>query len=476
MALEGLVVLNVLFLVVGGGILWGIRGWPDWGDAAALAGVAYVLGLAATTVAMTLVLIAGGGASTAAILLVMLCLAGAGAVAGGLRQRARPGLGRVWRPRTPADAAAAALALLTAALLGVYAVQASREPLTDWDGWAFWVPKAKVIYFFGGIGTHLFRTFAAPSYPLFVPTLDAMDFRFMGAADTTTLTLQYWLLLVGFLLAAAGLLRSLAAPWLVWLSALTALVMPQLDHRLLGRLADWPLDFFFALAALALVRWLLRGERWALVAAGVALAATFATKREGQLLGAVLVLGTLVALGLRRRRAWVPLLATAAVAYLPDLVWRFWWTAHRLAADTPPGGILSSPSGSGSGVSSFEHLLACLRFVVGLLFSYGLWSGAVPLGLAACAAVLLRPDRRAAILYLVTMAAGLAGWAWVNWAEKMPLTPGDALNPTDRALGSLVLLTVVMTPLFLTRVLHPERPPAAEPGAAQPVAGAVPAA
>ena len=41
---------------------------------------------------------------------------------------------------------------------------------------------------------------------------------------------------------------------------------------------------------------------------------------------------------------------------------------------------------------------------------------------------------------------------------------------------TLVLLTVVMTPLFLTRVLHPERPPAAEPGAAQPVAGAVPAA
>lgn len=459
--LEGLLVLNGLFLVTGSGMLWGIRGWPDWGDWLATSGIAYMCGLGATTVVMTLVLVLGGGASTGEILLVMFGLGGAGAVAGGLRRRPRPRLGKVWRPRTPADIVAVVVALGTAALLAAFYREARIQPMTDWDAWSFWVPKAKIIYFLGGIDHSVFQTISNPSYPLFVPALDAMGFRFMGSADTTLLAVQYWLLLVGFVVAIAGLLRTLAPQWLVWLFAMTAVVLPQVDHRLLGRLADWPLDFFFCLSALALARWMLKDERWTLAFFGVMLSAMLATKREGQLLAAVLVAGAIAATGWRRRRAWISLVAVSIVAYAVNIPWRLWWTSRQLAPDTPPGGILSAPAGAGghAAESSFLHLLSCLRFVVGLLFSFGLWHGAVPIALASCLLVVVQANRRTAVFYLVTLCLGVAGWAWVNWVEKMVLTPSDALNPTDRALGSLVLLSVVMTPLLLSDLVDSRASP-----------------
>ena len=52
-ALVGLAVLNVFFLVVGAGVLWGIRGWRCWTELVRLAGLAYLLGLASLMVLMT---------------------------------------------------------------------------------------------------------------------------------------------------------------------------------------------------------------------------------------------------------------------------------------------------------------------------------------------------------------------------------------------------------------------------------------
>lgn len=51
--------------------------------------------------------------------------------------------------------------------------------MTSWDAWGFWMTKAKAIYYFGGIDTSIFRQ-TWPSYPLLVPVLAAMNFRFMS--------------------------------------------------------------------------------------------------------------------------------------------------------------------------------------------------------------------------------------------------------------------------------------------------------
>jgi hypothetical protein len=124
--------------------------------------------------------------------------------------------------------------------------------------------EAKAIYFFGGLDERVFRSAAGPSYPIFVPTLSAMNFRFMAPADTTTLAVQWWLLAVGFVTAAAGLLRRLAPPAVTWLLLVTALPIPEFDRRLLERTADWPLDILFAVSALALLSWIVSGESWRL--------------------------------------------------------------------------------------------------------------------------------------------------------------------------------------------------------------------
>ena len=98
--------------------------------------------------------------------------------------------------------------------------------LDEFDGWAFWVPKAKAIYFFGGLDPQFFPELPGPSYPPLVPALSTTSFHFMGSADVVTLHLQFWFFLVGFVAAVAGL--SAARPRiLLWPPILLLLVTPH---------------------------------------------------------------------------------------------------------------------------------------------------------------------------------------------------------------------------------------------------------
>ena len=78
--------------------------------------------------------------------------------------------------------------------------------LYAFDGWAFWVPKGKAIYYFHGLDEQIFTSLPGPTYPPFVPALDAAAFHAMGGVDTVTLHVQYWFIAVGFAAAIAGLL------------------------------------------------------------------------------------------------------------------------------------------------------------------------------------------------------------------------------------------------------------------------------
>jgi hypothetical protein len=448
-SLEGLLALNLLFLVAGSCLLWGFRGWRTWGDYLWLSGVAYVCGLAAACVIGTLVLIFGGGMSTAAILLTLAGLAVAGLAIGVVRGRplpARPS--RRPLPRTPAELFCVAVALLTVVLLYEFYRVARTQPLVGWDSWAFWMPKAKAIYFFGGLDEHLFRSLPGPSYPLLVPTLAAMNFRFMASPDTTTLAVQWWLLGVGFVAASAGLLRRIAPPAVTWIFLATAVAIPDLDTRLLDRTGDWPLDIFFALAAVSLLAWFAGNERWPLVVYGLMVAAMLATKREGQLLTACLVVAALVAFGWRSRRAWLGVVGVAALAYLPSIPWRIWWSSRHLAGDAPPGGFVHATFANGSRVWPSIHL------VLGLVFDYGRWLAVVPIAIAAAIACLRVRDRRPAVFFAAALVLGGLGWAWINWSDPtVPISTDPALNPTGRAVGSLVLLAVVSAPMLIGRLL-----------------------
>lgn len=455
MNLLGLAALNLLFLVAGSGILWGARGWATWREYGALAGIAYVCGVSAVGVVATLVPIWGGSLSGWAIVAIAAGWTAAGLVLGSRLGRPRPVRTESWMPQSLGALVPVGLAALTAALLGSFFRVAHLQPLTSWDAWGFWMTKAKAIYYFGGLDPTYFEHLWGPSYPLFAPTLAAMDFRFMGSADTTTLGVQWWLLAVAFVWAGAGLLRRIAPATPTWVFLALFVVLPQLDNRLLERRADWPLDIFFALSACALLSWIITRESWLLVVYGLTLSATLVTKREGQLLAVCLVVAGVVTAGVRRRRTWLAVAGVAALAYLPGIPWRIWWTSHHLQSDTPAGGLLHA---------TFAHMgqaPAAFHLVVRLLLEYDLWLAATPVAVVAALLCLGQGDRRPAVFFLVAFGLAFVGWAWENWAyvsPSLPISTNPAVNPTNRTVASLVLLSIVTAPVLIGQLLAQREP------------------
>jgi hypothetical protein len=457
MSLLGVIALNLLFLVAGSGILWGIRGWSTWREYGALGGVAYMSGLCAACVLATLVPIWGGSLSGGVIIGIAAGVGALGFAVGAWRRRPLPKRATPWKARSAWDYVPIGLVVLVAALFAAFFRVARIQPLTTWDAWAFWMTKAKAIYYFGGLDPTLFRQLWGPSYPLLEPVLAAMNFRFMGSADTTTVGVQWWLLAVGFVWAAAGLLRRVAPATPTWLFLALFVTLPELDRRLLERKADWPLDIFFALSACALLAWIVSRESWLLAVYGVTLSAVLVTKREGQLLAVCLVVAGILAAGWRSRRTWLAVAGVAALAYLPGIPWRIWWTSRHLPSDTPQGGLVHA---------TFAHIgkaPAAFHLVLRLLFEYHLWLAATPIALVAAIMCLGQANRRPAIFFLVLFGLGFVGWAWENWAyvsPNLPISTDPAVNPTNRTVGSLVLLSIVTAPVLIGQLLPKPQPSA----------------
>ena len=222
-----------------------------------------------------------------------------------------------WRPELPDTRAqgVALVALAGAALVVVYLEaffrSARLSSLSAWDAWAFWVPKAKAIYFFGGLDEQFFRELANPSYPPLVPALEASAFHFMGSADVVTLHVQFWFFACGFAAAIAGLLAPRVSPYVLWPCIVLVLVTPRVFGRNLDPQADFLLDYFFALAALLVALWLVDREPW-LLADGVGL---HGRRRHDEARGAA-------ARRLHRRRRSGGVLASVAISR--GRAWRSW--------------------------------------------------------------------------------------------------------------------------------------------------------
>ncbi len=175
---------------------------------------------------------------------------------------------------------------LTGLLLEALFRAARLQSLQAYDAWAFWVPKAKAIYFFGGLDHQVFTTFPGPTYPPLVPILDAAAFHAMGSADVTTFHLQYWFLVVGAVAAIAGCLYRHVPAWLLWPPLVLVLAVPRIASGLLTPQADVLVDALFVVGALLLALWLRDGRGWRLAAAAVLFAGAGLTKREGLLFAA----------------------------------------------------------------------------------------------------------------------------------------------------------------------------------------------
>jgi hypothetical protein len=337
--------------------------------------------------------------------------------------------------------ATAAGVALVGLLLEAFFRAARLQSLQAFDAWAFWVPKAKAIYFFGGLDEQVFTTSPGPTYPPLVPILDAAAFHAMGAADTVTFHLQYWFVVLGAVAAIGGCLYRRVPAWLLWPPLLLVLVAPRFGERLLTPQGDVLVDVFFVVGALMLSLWLLDWHGWRLAAVALLFAAATLTKREGLLFAAVAIGVALAASWPRRRAAWPWLGAVAAFVVAAAIPWRLWYRSREIAGEVPPD----------LGVSAaFDRAVDSLRLSLDVLFETALWSIVPVVLLIAIGAAFAWGDRRLAAFFGGLVALLVLGGAWVTYSyATLPITANEAVNPIVRYTGSIVLLGAVAIPLLL---------------------------
>jgi hypothetical protein len=440
-SLFGLLFANAAFFAAGAGLIrlfgWRLRTHP---------GLAYMSGIASVGVLSTLMLMAGLALRWWQVLIVCGLLASLGLVN---RDRPEPAGGKTDRR----------LAIPLGGLLGGYLVvlfvQCLFQPLNSWDAWAKWTMKARAIVLLGGLDTSVFANHAYQplvlDYPMLIPGLEAMDFRFMGRLDSMVIHVQFWLLLVGFLVAAYELLRDRVPQSLLWPSLLVVGTAPALADNLTSAYGDAPVAFFFALAAVAAWRYLVTGERRSLWFMGLIAGAAVATKPEGS----PFVLGLFVLVivfSLLRKRSLAPLVWPALWCLVAIVPWRIWISDHGIRSSTPIGKGLDP----GYLVDRFDRVWPSIRTIVEKSFD-GDWLAIVPIALVAGLAVLAwRRSWSAPVFVGGLLAIVFLSLLWAYWVQR-PGLHYLLSTSASRTVTSLVVVAGIFLPIVGAELLRARR-------------------
>ena len=321
MRVVGLLAANALIAVAGVGILPLLGIARSWRELVARSGLAYFCGLATVGIVsahFALIRLSFGWPALTS-LAIILAAAGAWRLAGTeLPQLAAPA----------GISIAGTLAL--AAVFVEYARGFAVAPLDRYDAWAIWSLKGHALYSLGWADPVIFASssygFAHLEYPLLIPSLEAIDFRAMGAFDTRLLHLQFLLMLLAAILALQTLLGDRVPRILLYGSLLSVVLAPSVFEQLLSGYADVPLALFFAVGVAAGGCWLVGNERWLLGVAALAFGAVLLTKNEGTLFVVAAVLGLVLA----DRRRWRPVAVMAAVDAAILLPWHVYTAVYGL--------------------------------------------------------------------------------------------------------------------------------------------------
>lgn len=435
MRVTGLLGANALIFCVGLGVLPWLGVARSWRLLVTRSGLAYLCGLVVTGVLaahLALVHVAFGW--------LPLSLAAAISVLSGawhLRGSERPVL---TRPGWPTLAAAAALV----ALLAEYARSFAVAPLDRYDAWAIWALKGHALYAFGWADPAVFAgqsyRFANLDYPLLLPSLEAIDFRAMGAFDTRLLHVQFLLLLVAALAALGTVLAGRVSALVLWGTLGAVALAPAVYDQLLTAYADLPLALIFAVGFAAAGRWLVTDERWALSVATLCFAGTLLTKNEGTLFVVAAFLGLLVA----AHRRWRPVVVAAAVDAAALLPWKVYIRVHDLHDINY------------SLTDSFDAHHVADRLGVGPIAFRTLgremldprqWGLLVPLFVVLVVVVALTGARALAVYGAVSALLAWLGLSWIYVVSHYEYS--SYLSSTkERVVASVVLAAAALTPLL----------------------------
>jgi hypothetical protein len=411
----GLALANLCYLAAGAGISRALGLWRAPRELLSALAVAYLVGVAACGIAAEWALIAGLGLARWQVVAGCALLA-----ATGLRPRWD---GQVLPAPPPRAAGRAVLALQAAVgLMAVmYLADAAFRPLAEQDAWAMWTMKARAIALLDGLDARVFA--GVPyhqvhlDYPLLIPALEAIGFRFMGAVDTQVIHVQGALLVVALLLALPRLLADRVPPAAAWASVLLIAVAPSLVYQAGAGLADAPLAVFFALASMCAWRWLAEGRPQMLVLTVLFAAAVLATKREGTPFVAALILVVLVAAG-RGRRGQTIAAGVAAVA--TAIPWQLW--LHANGVDTSNGEI---PYAKVVDPSYLAGRLGRIPTGAGSLVWHAVepsaWLVIVPAAAVAVVLAVRGGDRRTPVFVSALACLVVASVVWAYWVGRPSL-------------------------------------------------------
>jgi hypothetical protein len=445
--MTGLLLLNLGYLVAGVVLLWGLGALESVGAAVRLAGIAFLLGVAAVVLLTLDLSICGIGVRASLGLSFALILASG--VALGARRHARMHPLRVQLDRR--WLAGIIFGVPVAVYFGYVCELAPKLGVWEPDAVTTWSLRAKSLYFFNGLDVSSLRSSGAFAYPLFESMLQGLAFVALGKADDLAFHVQFAILLIAFVASVVGLASYVRCPpWIAWPFAALFAIAPDSQSRGLSPLADLTLDYFFALGAVLLALWLERRQPWLLVGASTFLAVAISTKREGLMLAAVaFAVGLVVAWRAGRLRRAAPVALGGACALLTFVPWRVWVAMHGSATDV---GNLSP--------STLQVHTSQLAPAAGLLarrtFTYHSWFLLVPLAAALAVLALLAtsgPARRLAVSFAAIFVLSFVGFVAVWWLVPDLATATNQEQPAARLIGALATLSVLFAPLLASALV-----------------------
>jgi hypothetical protein len=323
------------------------------------------------------------------------------------------------------------------------------RPLVEWDSWALWAAKARLLYELPGAAPGVLNssTYGAPSYPLAFPTLQALAFRAMGTYDGTLVGVQLLLLAFGLVAALWGLLRGVARPPVIALAALVIVTAPQFLYQLLTHYADVPLAIFVAAGVAAGGTWLVTDgvDAWALVCLVAFLGMATLTKNEGLLYAAACLAALIAAAATvgraRVRRATVAAAAVLAIA-LP-------WRVYTILLDLRPTDYDLSNAFRPSYLRDHaDRLDTAVPELWRQIVATEHWGYVVPIVLLALISGATGRRWRVSLYAAVWLTASFGGLLITYWVSVLPVE-SNLSNSSYRTIVSLIAGGIAVTPLLL---------------------------
>jgi hypothetical protein len=447
-----LVVANVLMLALGTGLLPLLGLARTRRELVAKLPLGYLVGIAATGILAANLAVVDVAVGRIVLAVVALAVLGAGLY------RAAPSSAPAPERRTRSDLVALALLAAAVALLVRAAPLFAVKPLLESDGWMIWGLRARALYDFGHPAGPVFTSLAYPAlqHPLWLPALEALDFRFIGGFDGTLIHLQLLALAGAFVGGGWVLLRRHVSSLLLAATLLAIVTAPAFLAQLQTNFADMPLAMLMGLGVAALGVWLTDGGGGLLAAAALFLGAAALTKNEGELfaLAAYVSAAVVARRGQLRRLGWA-----ALATLLIDLPWRLWLEVehvkiaeYSLANAFDPTYLRHADFRVGPAA---HELAAQISHVSN-------WSYVVAFGIVGLVGALAAGRLRPAAFGLVWLALSFLGLVVVYWISTNPLA--DHLDfSSDRTIDSLVLGAAMLVPLLLRPEPAPEHAEATAP-------------